>query len=216
MNILVAEDTKMINLIVTRTLESLNHRVFSAFSGSEAINILEKEDVHFMILDHFLSDITAAEILFKIKDNRILSSIPVIILTASIDDTVKQDDYPSIVSILEKPISPEELKLKFNEIMEENLLGGRTVSDEEDEEFLNSLKEEYREEWLERVQYMFEALEDKDYQHLRMEAHALIGSGSTFGYNTITMIASNIQENIENRDDEAIKDDLHRIKDILE
>ena len=82
-------------------------RVFSAYDGEQAIQILDKEDIHLLIMDIMMPRLDGIRAALKIRE---YSSIPIIILSAKSEDTDKilglnigADDY------ICKPFNPLEL-----------------------------------------------------------------------------------------------------------
>lgn len=78
-NILVVDDEKMIREAVSSYLEKQGYYVFSAETGEEALQILEKQRISFVILDLMLPDLSGEEICSIIRKQ---SRVPIIMLTA--------------------------------------------------------------------------------------------------------------------------------------
>ena len=95
----------------------LDKDMLLATSGREALRILTKlvkegEILDLILLDINLPDISGIELLTKIKKDRRLSSIPVVILTGSNEDEDIQKCYDlGAGSYLVKPISNDALML---------------------------------------------------------------------------------------------------------
>jgi len=120
--ILVVDDEKDTVEMITALLELEGYRVLPAFSGDEAMRILEAESqkvpesetpVDLILLDILLGDTDGRDICLKIKEDEKLKFIPVIILTvrSSLQDKINSlnlgaDDY------LTKPFINEELLAK--------------------------------------------------------------------------------------------------------
>ena len=78
-NILIAEDDVNINNLLKETLEREGYECIQAFSGTEAILLLEREEPSVILLDLMLPGMTGEKVLAKIREN---SDTPVIVLTA--------------------------------------------------------------------------------------------------------------------------------------
>ena len=95
----------------------LDRDMLLATSGREALRILTKlakegEILDLILLDINLPDISGIELLTKIKKDKRLSSIPVVILTGSNEDEDIQKCYDlGAGSYLVKPISNDALML---------------------------------------------------------------------------------------------------------
>lgn len=103
-NILVVEDDTDIHNIIEEILKKENYKIFDAYSGTEALMILEKENINLILLDLMLPGINGEEIIKREK------SIPIIVISAktSTEDKVNvllegANDY------ITKPFKAEEL-----------------------------------------------------------------------------------------------------------
>ena len=74
--ILIIEDDESIHNIIEELLKENGYVVFNAYSGTEALLLLEKEKYDLILLDLMLPGLTGEELLVKVKD------IPVIVLSA--------------------------------------------------------------------------------------------------------------------------------------
>lgn len=104
MKILIVEDDINIQNILQELLIKANYEVTSAYSGSEALLLLEKNVFDLVLLDLMLPAMSGEEIIKKVKN------IPIIVLSAKIssEDKVKcllsgASDY------ITKPFNSEEL-----------------------------------------------------------------------------------------------------------
>jgi len=106
-NILVCDDDKEIVDAIEIYLTQDGYRIFKAYDGEQAIAILEKEDIHLLIMDIMMPKLDGIRATLKIREK---SSIPIIILSAKSEDADKilglnigADDY------ITKPFNPLEL-----------------------------------------------------------------------------------------------------------
>ena len=77
--ILIVDDENMMREAVASYLEKQGYHVLQAETGTQALSLLEKETVSFVILDLMLPDISGEEICSRIRRQ---SRIPIIMLTA--------------------------------------------------------------------------------------------------------------------------------------
>jgi len=98
MRILVVEDEKDLNNIITKHLKKNNFSVDSVFNGEEALEYLEYGTYDLIILDIMLPKLNGYEVIKKLRENK--NETAVLMLTArdSIDDKIKgldlgADDY---------------------------------------------------------------------------------------------------------------------------
>lgn len=110
--ILVVDDEKEIRNLIEIYLKNEGYEVIKARDGEEALEILEKEDIHLIILDIMMPKIDGIEVAKKVRDNK---AIPIIMLSAKSEDYDKikglntgADDY------MTKPFNPLELIARVN------------------------------------------------------------------------------------------------------
>lgn len=103
-NILIVEDDITIHNLIKEILENEQYKVLNAYSGTEALMIIEKEKLDLILLDLMLPGLNGEEIIKIIKD------IPIIVISAkiSVEDKVNvlldgANDY------ITKPFAKEEL-----------------------------------------------------------------------------------------------------------
>ena len=125
-NILVCDDEKDIVSALTIYLTTGGYQVFPACSGPEALRVLEKEDIHLVLLDIMMPGMNGLEMCEQIRKSR---NIPIIMLSAKSTDLDKirglgtgADDYVT------KPFNPLELtarvKSQLRRYMQLNPNGG--------------------------------------------------------------------------------------------
>lgn len=107
MNVLVVDDDREIVDSIGIFLSGEGYRVFKAYDGIEALEILSENDVHLIIMDIMMPKLDGIRTLVKLRESR---NIPVILLSAKSEDTDKifglvagADDYVT------KPFNPAEL-----------------------------------------------------------------------------------------------------------
>ncbi|KNF09066.1 regulatory protein VanR [Gottschalkia purinilytica] len=148
--ILVVEDEKAIANLIELYLKNENFIVFKCYTGEEAIEVIENEDLDMAILDIMLPDIDGFSICQRIRDSY---NFPIIMLTAKDEEidkitglTLGADDY------ITKPFRPLELVARvkaqlrrftkynqLNKAQKENLISirGLVVDKNTHECFLN-------------------------------------------------------------------------------
>ncbi|MDD5687101.1 MAG: response regulator transcription factor [Elusimicrobia bacterium] len=117
--ILVVDDEKDILELVKYNLEKAGYSVMSAKSGGEALDIIDiKPSLKLIILDIMLPGLNGLEILKRIKKDKEVQSIPVIMLTAKGEESdiieglrLGADDY------ITKPFSIKVLIERINVIL---------------------------------------------------------------------------------------------------
>ena len=106
-NILVCDDDKEIVDAIEIYLCQDGNKIFKAYDGEQAIEILGQENIHLLIMDIMMPKLDGIRATMKIRE---YSSIPIIILSAKSEDSDKilglnigADDY------ITKPFNPLEL-----------------------------------------------------------------------------------------------------------
>ena len=106
-NILVVDDEKEIADLIEIYLVSDGYKVFKAENAEAGLNILDKQDIHLVLLDIMMPGMNGLEMCRKIRET---NNIPIIMLSAKSTDLDKilglgtgADDY------VVKPFNPLEL-----------------------------------------------------------------------------------------------------------
>lgn len=112
MRILLAEDQKDLNELLTKRLRDENYSVDACYNGEEALDYMEGAEYDAVIMDIMMPKMSGLEALKKIRSRK--NYVPVLLLTAmdSIEDRVRgldagADDY------LAKPFAFEELMARI-------------------------------------------------------------------------------------------------------
>lgn len=107
MNILICDDDKEILEAIRIYLENEGYQVFKAANGIEALDIIDNQPIHLVIMDIMMPQMDGIRATIKIREEY---NIPVIMLSAKSEDTDKiiglnmgADDY------ITKPFNPLEL-----------------------------------------------------------------------------------------------------------
>ena len=126
-NILICDDEKDIVNALKIYLNDTNYQIFEAYTGKEALEITEKENIHLILLDIMMPEMDGITAMAKI---RAFSNVPIILLTAKSEDTDKvlglnvgADDYVT------KPFNPVELLARVkSQLRRYTQLGGANVT----------------------------------------------------------------------------------------
>ena len=119
MRILVVEDEKDLNNIITKHLKKNNYSVDSCFDGQEALDFISYSEYDLIITDIMMPNVDGYEFIDKLRANK--NNTPVIMLTAK--DTLEDkivgldsgaDDY------IVKPFEFDELLARIRVLMRRN------------------------------------------------------------------------------------------------
>ena len=128
-NILICDDEKDIVNALKIYLNDTNYQIFEAYTGKEALEITEKENIHLILLDIMMPEMDGITAMAKIRE---FSNVPIILLTAKSEDTDKvlglnvgADDYVT------KPFNPVELLARVkSQLRRYTQLGGANITPE--------------------------------------------------------------------------------------
>lgn len=116
--ILVVDDEPDIIALVAYHLARSGYRVSTAASGTEALEAARDEQPALIVLDLMLPELSGFQVLERLRADKILADIPVLMLTARREEpdrvqglSLGADDY------LVKPFSPQELVLRVRNIL---------------------------------------------------------------------------------------------------
>lgn len=125
-NILVCDDEKDIVSALKIYLTADGYRVFEAYNGREALEVLKSQEIHLVLMDIMMPVMDGISAMVKIRE---VSNVPVILLTAKSEDTDKvlgltvgADDYVT------KPFKTVELQARVKSQLRRYMqLGGGSI-----------------------------------------------------------------------------------------
>ena len=125
-NILVCDDEKDIVSALKIYLTADGYRVFEAYNGREALEVLKSQEIHLVLMDSMMPVMDGISAMVKIRE---VSNVPVILLTAKSEDTDKvlgltvgADDYVT------KPFNTVELQARVKSQLRRYMqLGGGSI-----------------------------------------------------------------------------------------
>ncbi|MBR1822768.1 MAG: response regulator transcription factor [Ruminococcus sp.] len=128
--ILVVDDDHDIVNAIAKLLGKEGYRIYKAYNGLEAIDMLVQNEIHLILIDVMMPKLDGLSAMMKIREK---NNIPIIVLSAKSEDSDKilglsmgADDY------ITKPYNPMELVARVNSNLRRYLsLGaaGSTMSD---------------------------------------------------------------------------------------
>ena len=116
-SVLVVDDNQINIMIASHMLESA-YEVTTATSGEAALEALAQKRFDLVLLDVLMPGMDGFETLEKIKTHDDWKDIPVIFLTADVeDDTVERAQQSGITDIIEKPFKKDIFLAKVKEVI---------------------------------------------------------------------------------------------------
>lgn len=130
-NILVCDDEKDIVAALKIYLSSEGYKVYEAYDGEEALELIDKKEIHLVLMDVMMPVMDGITAMVKLRER---SNVPVIMLTAKSEDTDKvlglnigADDYVT------KPFNPVELQARVKSQLRRYMQLGGSVQKGENE-----------------------------------------------------------------------------------
>ena len=128
-HILICDDEQDIVNALKIYLNDADYILHEANNGREALAILQREDIHLVLMDIMMPEMDGMEAMVKIREK---SNVPIILLTAKSEDsdkvlglTVGADDY------ITKPFNPIEVSARVKSQLRRYMqLGGGNVRPE--------------------------------------------------------------------------------------
>ena len=109
-NILICDDEKDIVSALKIYLQDDSYRLFEAYTGKQALEVIAKNDIQLVLMDVMMPVMDGISAMVKLREE---SNVPVILLTAKSEDTDKvlglnlgADDY------ITKPFNPVEVQAR--------------------------------------------------------------------------------------------------------
>lgn len=114
-NILICDDDRDIVSALDIYLTSEGYRTFKAFDGTEVLTLVEREDIHLILMDIMMPGLDGIRTTAKLREK---CNIPIILLTAKSEDSDKvlglnigADDY------ITKPFNILEVKARVRALL---------------------------------------------------------------------------------------------------
>ena len=110
LSLLIADDDDCWRSTVREVFELSGFHTLTACNGREAVEIAQAEEVHCLLLDFQMPEMTGLEALRIVRSKKVL--IPCVMISASVDgQLVSQTEILRIFSILSKPVTRELLTI---------------------------------------------------------------------------------------------------------
>jgi two-component system, response regulator PdtaR len=106
--ILIADDDRLVRLMLTDVLTQLGHLVVQAENGAEAVDLCAREAPDLLILDFLMPKLSGLDALKAIRAER---HVPAVLLTAIQEGSLRGlDGVDAVQVLLQKPFSRRTLE----------------------------------------------------------------------------------------------------------
>jgi two-component system phosphate regulon response regulator PhoB len=110
MNIIVADDDKVLSAMICGILKEAGHITLPAYDAMQVMMFVMKQPPDLVLLDINMPGGTGLDVLKKLQANKKTAGVPVIIMTGSTDKTLPDEARKyGAKHFLSKPIDPGEL-----------------------------------------------------------------------------------------------------------
>ncbi|MEH2054469.1 response regulator [Nostoc sp.] len=118
-NILIVDDEEDVQAIAKLGLEmGAGWNVLTACSGREALNIAANSKLDVILLDMMMPDMDGRATLQQLKANPVTKSIPVILLTAKVQESDRESFHGlDVAAVFAKPFRPLKLAAQISEAL---------------------------------------------------------------------------------------------------
>ncbi len=108
MKILIADDDRLVRVMLTDLLSELGHAVVQAENGAEAVALCAREAPELLILDFLMPKLSGLDALLQIRRAR---PVPAVLLTAINEGSLRGlDGVEQVGALLQKPFSRKTLE----------------------------------------------------------------------------------------------------------
>ncbi|HWV38924.1 MAG TPA: response regulator [Vulgatibacter sp.] len=216
--VLLIDDDQNFHPLVGKVVESLGHSFVAVRSGEEGLQRIESALPRALILDGLLPGMRGEDVAKRLRKKYSSEQLPIVFVTAFYRD-IKSYKFLTnecgVDALLHKPLVPDQLRAVLSQILEPTPLDveievdteGLRPDDEEHAELLADYLAGTREK-IEGMRAAFQSLGGSQglpaLRSLRMDAHRLRGSGTSFGFPEITRLAGAIEDLIDRAGDDLL------------
>jgi two-component system, NtrC family, response regulator PilR len=127
MNILIVDDEEVLQDVLCVLIRREGHQPFSAYSGEEAIELLEREDIDLVLLDLMLPGMNGMQVLKEIRQRQPEQVVVVITAYSSIESAIEAMREGAF-HYIPKPFKNEEVLLTVRKGLEQRRLATENQS----------------------------------------------------------------------------------------
>lgn len=114
-SILIVDDTQQNVQVLSQMLRDVGYKVFAAFNGPDALNLVSKRLPDLILLDVMMPEMNGFDVCHKLKSDERTAEIPIIFLSALSDVEAKINAFEAGgVDYITKPFQQQEVLARIN------------------------------------------------------------------------------------------------------
>ena len=118
-NVLVVDDSKAIRIYQKKILKLLNLNVFEAENGAEALEVIKKENINFVITDIEMPKLNGVEMVKEIRKIKKIDELPILVLSSTTNLFITfQILKLGANDFIKKPFDKNEYIIRINNILD--------------------------------------------------------------------------------------------------
>jgi CheY-like chemotaxis protein len=100
--VLIADDSAPFCDAVATYLNSRGYAVCSASDGAQALRLLQEQTIHLLLVDLLMPRMGGGELIRTMRADPKLGRVPVVVVTAAVDESIKREVGPAVQAWLLK------------------------------------------------------------------------------------------------------------------
>ena len=113
-SLLITDDDRDFRETLREVFEPQGFRTVTACNGEEAIRVVEKQEIHLVLIDMHMPRLTGIEAIARIK--RLKARLPCILISGKLDDEMRRS--AGAFRVLDKPVSFREITSTVSDAMQ--------------------------------------------------------------------------------------------------
>ena len=182
--ILIVDDEPDMLAVIAIRLKRWGYGVAYAASGAEAFKKIKKEKPGLILLDLALPDMRGDNICLKVKSSAKTSSVPVVVISAVMENLEARAKSCGADDCLLKPYEASALLKKIERFFPREkakpLMGGELKD-------IKKIAPDYISHKKEDLKKISESVKNGDFEEIKVLAHRMKGSGKMYGFEELSM-----------------------------
>ncbi len=117
-SLLITDDDQDLRETLREALERRGFRTLAAGDGEQALEIVQSEPVHLLLLDMYMPRLTGLETIRRVK--RVVEELPCILMSANLDDRLAEEAMRArAFTVFSKPIPFSELTITVRRALQQ-------------------------------------------------------------------------------------------------